>query len=102
MLVNGFLVCGCGRTPFKLPDDIFFSNHIRDIEISEVEVFEALLSLYPNKAIVIDKIDMKYCAPVLIQPTHHLSLIYQPLLPDWKTHMISPVYESGKISAVNN
>ena len=46
---------------------------------------------------VIDNIDVKYCAPVLVQPIHHLSLISLPL--DWKTHMISPVYESGKISA---
>ena len=42
---------------------------------------------------VIDNIDVKYCAPVLVQPIHHLSLISLPL--DWKTHMISPVYEFG-------
>jgi len=37
--------------PFELPDDIISSYHIRDIEISEEEVFEALTSLDPNKAI---------------------------------------------------
>ena len=44
-------------------------------EISEEEVFEALTSLNPNKAMGIHNINpkiLKHCASVLVQPMHHL------------------------------
>jgi len=91
--------------PFELPEDIIFSNHIRDIEVSKEEVFEALTSLDPNKAMAIDPKILKFRAPVLVQPIYHLfllSLIHQSLPLDQKIHIISPVYKSGNKSAVNN
>jgi len=53
----------------------------------------------------IDNIHLKFSAPVLFQPIHHLflkSLFYQSLTLDWKTCIISPVSKSGNKSAVNN
>ena len=87
---------------------IIRSSCIENITISEYEVFEPLSALDPNKATGIDNINpkiLKYCAPALFLPIHHLfslTLVYQLLPQDWKTHIITPVHKSGNKSAVNN
>jgi len=68
------LVMTLYSAPFELPDDIISSNHIRVVELIEEEVFEALTSLDPNKAMGIGNIHpkiLKFCAPILAQPIHH-------------------------------
>ena len=83
-------------------------HQISDIGISESDVFEALSSLDPNKAMGIDGIGpkiLKHCALALFKPLHHLFLLSlsQHYLPeDWRCHLIVPVFKSGNKSSVRN
>ena len=83
-------------------------NTLSDIGISESDVFEALSSLDPNKAMEIDGIGpkiLKHCALALFKPLHHLFLLRlsQHYLPeDWRCHLIVPVFKSGNKSSVRN
>ena len=95
--------------PLELPDYIHSTSYIENINISEEEVFEALVGLDPNKVMEIDNINskiLKYCATPLVLPIHHLfslMLVYQSLPQDWKIHIIIiSVHKSGNRSAVIN
>ena len=81
---------------------------ISDITISESDVYEALHSLNPAKAMGIDGIGpkvLKHCALSLYQPIHYLftlSLTQHSLPNEWKFHLITPIYKSGNKSSVKD
>ena len=76
--------------------------------VSEVEVYDALVSLNPNKAMGVDCIYpkvLKTCAIVLYLPIHHLCSLCtsQHKLPEeWKIHTITPIFKSCDMSNVKN
>ena len=82
--------------------------NISEIDISELDVYNALKSLDPSKASGCDNISakiLKKCAIALYQPLHHLfslslSQHYIPL--EWRTHLIRPIYKSGERQKVSN
>ena len=88
--------------------DTSTTNHIISIDISEDEVFNALIILDPNKATGIDGIGpkiLKHCAAALYKPFHYLySLILRKhTLPlEWCIHCIIPVFKSGDKALVTN
>ena len=81
---------------------------ISDITISESDVYDAMTSLNPTKAMAIDGIGprlLKHCALALYQPLHHLftlSLVQHYLPQEWRFHLITPIYKSGNKSSVKN
>ena len=81
---------------------------ICDITISECDVYDALTSMNPTKAVGIDGIGpkvLKSCALALNQPIHHLFALglSQHYLPkEWRLHLITPIYKSGNESSVKN
>ena len=83
-------------------------NNLRTIDISISEVFEAMNSLDPNKAMGIDKISpkvLKYCATSLCEPITYLysqCLHFGYLPQEWRTHCITPIYKNGDKSIVSN
>ena len=90
-------------------DDLpLVSLSISSIEVSEHDVYSALSSLDPDKAMGIDGISpliLKTSAVALYQPIHHLfnlSLHYHYLPSDWTTHSVTPVFKSGDRSSVKN
>ena len=78
------------------------------IEFDFVDVYTAMASLDPSKAMGIDGLGpgiLKYCSSALCEPLHHLFSvsIQKKTLPDeWKVHTISPIYKSGDRSLVAN
>ena len=78
------------------------------IGISELDVYESLISLDTSKAAGIDGIGpniLRHCALALYKPLHHLFLLslsqsYIPL--EWRTHMIIPVFKSEDKPSVCN
>lgn len=81
---------------------------LSSINISDSEVYEALLSLNPTKSMGIDKISpqiLKHGAVALFQPIHHLftqCLIQSSLPTEWRVHLITPIHKSGDTSSVSN
>ena len=81
---------------------------ISDITISESDVYDAMTSLNPTKAMGIDGIGpklLKHCALALYQSLHHLftlSLVQHYLPQEWRFHLITPIYKSGNKSSVKN
>ena len=81
---------------------------ISDITISESDIYVAMTSLNPTKAMGIDGIGpklLKHCALALYQPLHHLftlSLVQHYLPQEWRFHLITPIYKSGNLSSVTN
>ena len=81
---------------------------LNKISVSESEVFNALSSLDPSKAMGIDGIGpkiLKHCAIAIFKQIHHLFCLSlsQQLIPDeWKCHLITPVHKSGDRSMVKN
>lgn len=81
-------------------------DKLSDVSISEQDVFDALTSLDPSKAMGIDGIGpmvLKRCALALYKPLHHLFLLslsqyYVPQ--EWRVHLITPVFKSGDKSSV--
>ena len=79
-----------------------------EISITQSDVFRALISLDPSKAMGCDGISpkvLKHCALPLYIPLHHLfSLsINQHYLPlEWRTHLIKPIHKSGDKNCVKN
>ena len=90
------------------PDHSQSVYNLHTIEINPSEVFEALISLDPNKAMGIDKISpkiLKYCATSLCEPITHLysQCFHLGYLPqEWRTHCITPIYKNGDKSMVSN
>lgn len=79
-----------------------------ELMITEEDVFDALSSLDPTKAMGIDGIGpkiLKSCALAIYQPLHHLfqtSLHTLTIPKEWKIHCISPIHKSGDRSLVTN
>ena len=84
------------------------TNFIQSINISEADVYDALTSLDPNKALGIDGIGpkiLKNCSKSLFQPLCHLfnlSLASSVIPNEWKTHKIIPIFKSGDRSLISN
>ena len=78
------------------------------ITIFPSEVFQALASLDPTKAMGPDAIGprvLKFCSHALFIPIHHLfsiSLRSSSLPAEWRLHRITPVFKSGDKSLVKN
>ena len=81
---------------------------LSNIVFSESDVFTALTSLDPSKAMGIDCLGpkiLKKCALALYQPVHHLfslSLLNHYIPEEWRVHRITPVFKSGDRSSVKN
>ena len=81
---------------------------LQSINISEADVYDALTSLDPNKALGIDGIGpkiLKNCSESLFQPLCHLfnlSLASSVIPNEWKTHKIIPIFKSGDRSLISN
>ena len=84
------------------------STVLNNILVSEVEVYDTLVSLNPNKAMGVDCIGpkvLKTCAIALYLPIHHLFSLCtsQHKFPDeWKIHRITPIFKSGDKSNLKN
>ena len=82
--------------------------HLVSIQISEQEVYEALVSLHTDKATGIDGIGpriLKQYANILAKPLHHLftiSLNSCSIPYEWRIHTIVPVHKSGDKTQVTN
>ena len=76
------------------------------ISIDEADVYYALTSLDPNKAVGLDEIGprvLRSCAAVLTRTFHHLfsiSIRYAVIPDRWKIHKVIPVFKSGDRSSV--
>ena len=108
-LFNSYFQSVYTQSSFRLPSVLPPPEHcIECITISEMDVYEALMSLDIHKAMGIDGIGpqiLKYCSIVIYKPLHHLfSLsISQHYIPtQWKIHLITPVFKSGDKTAVTN
>ena len=79
-----------------------------DINISESEAYNTLVTLDPTKAMGNDGIGpklLKHCALALFQPLHHLfslSLTQHYIPEECGIHQITPIHKSGDRSLVNN
>ena len=92
-----------------LPDIGYPSiDSLQSIDISETEVYNALISLDPSKALGIDGIGpkiLKNCSESLFQPLCHLfnlSLSSSIIPIEWKIHRIIPIFKSGDRSSISN
>ena len=83
-------------------------NTLTSISIEDLDVFQALVSLNPSKAMGCDDISpriLRSCALGLYVPLHHLfclSLSSSVLPAEWSVHVISPIHKSGDRSSVRN
>ena len=85
-------------------DDTLLNN----ISITPTDVYEALSSLDPNKAMGPDGISpkvLKYCADILTNPITYLFSLtltksYLPI--EWRTHCIIPVFKTGDHTVISN
>ena len=79
-----------------------------DLLITESEVFQALSSLDPSKAMGCGGIGprlLKHCALAVYQPFRHLfclSLSQHYIPVEWRTHMVRPIFKSGDRNSVKN
>lgn len=93
---------------FELPPMKDLPDMCSDMEISDSDVYEVLISLDQTKAKGLDGIGpnlLKSCALALYQPLRHLFVnsIAQHVIPaEWKIHAITPVYKSGDHGSVTN
>ena len=92
---------------FRLPEVPRPDHFIDAITITESDVYHALLSLDPSKAMGCDGISpklLKHCAlpltPALSILSKFVSTLYIPR--EWHTHLIRPIYKSGNRNCVRN
>lgn len=84
------------------------ANSLSDIAITEEEVYTALVSLDPTKAMGLDEISpriLRSCALPLTPVLHHLfsmCLLHHNLPLEWKVHKIVPVFKNKDKARVNN
>ena len=84
------------------------NSSLSSINITISDVFDALSSLDPSKAMGIDCIGpkvLKNCATALCTPVHHLfsvSLSTGRLPNEWRTHLIMPIFKAGDKCSVKN
>ena len=81
---------------------------ISSIAITTSDVYTALATLDPTKAMEIDGIGprvLKFCALPLSQPLCHLfclSLKHHDLPEEWRCHLVTPIFKSEDKSSVKN
>ena len=81
---------------------------LQPFDISELDVYNAVINLDPSKALGIDGISpkvLKYCGESLVQPLCHLynlSLTTSVIPTEWKIHRIIPIFKSGNRSLISN
>ena len=84
------------------------TKSLNQILFSDANVYEQLNHLDVSKTKGIDgtgPVILKFCAPALYQPLHHLfslTLSNSTLPREWFTYYIIPIYKSGEKSMVNN
>ena len=83
------------------------ASTLSDITVSEIDVYMALSSLDPTKAMGIYGIGpnvLKLCACALYQLIHYLFelSVSKHYLPEWRVHKITPIFKSGDRSSVKN
>ena len=84
------------------------SDSLNSITITMPEVYQALVSLDPNKASGFNNISPKVLqtySSVLCEPLHHLftmSLRYAVIPDAWKIHKIIPIFKAGDVISVRN
>ena len=90
-------------------DSFLLSQTLSNINnFSESDVYNALTSLEPNKAIGIDGIGpniLKVCVPLLYKPLHYLFILrihHCKLHSEWLIHCITPMFKSGNKSSFKN
>ena len=94
------------QSPPLIPPTV--SKTFFEVVLSDHDVFCALRSLDPSKAMGCDKISpklLKHCALALYLPIHHLFFLslsqgYLPM--EWRTHLVKPIFKSGDITSVKN
>ena len=110
-LFNQYFHSEFTHSSYKLPspaDLPAVKTVLSTINISSLDVFQALCNLDPSKASGIGSINpalLKYCAESLTIPIQYLftlSLRTQSLPQEWCTHCIVPVFKSDDNSLVNN
>ena len=110
-LFNSYFHSVFTQSSFPLPPvDKLLSPEVTlsDIVISESDVYSALNSLDPSKAMGIDDIGpkiLKHCALALYQPVYHLfsMCLSQYYIPhEWRIHKITPIFKSGDRTSINN
>ena len=84
------------------------ANSLHAINITVVDVYEALISLDINKSAGFDDISPKVlqsCAEALCEPLHHLftlSLRYAIVPSSWKIHKVVPIFKAGDPNSIKN
>ena len=110
-LFNNYFYSIFTRSSFVIPttDELpSVDSLISDVSFSDSDVYSELTKLDTSKAMGIDNIGqkiLKFCAPTLYQPIHHLfslSLSHQCLPAEWCIHSIVPVFKSGDRTSILN
>ena len=110
-LFNNYFYSIFTRSSFVLPttDELpSVDSMISDFSVSVSDVYSELTKLDTSKAMGIDNIVptiLKFCAPALYLPIHHLfslSLSHQCLPAKWCIHSIVPVFNSGDRTSIIN
>ena len=110
-LFNEYFYSVFTHSTYDLPSPMDLSTvepGLSTINVSTMEVFQALCDLDPNKAFGIDSISpalLKYCAEPLAAPIRYLftlSLNSHSLPQEWRTHCVVPVFKSGDKCLINN
>ena len=107
---NNYFYSIFNKTPIDLPPsfDLHYPGSLCHIEITEADVYDALISLDTSKAMGPDGIPpivLSRCASVLYKPLHYLfklTLQFSYLPCEWKVHKIVPVFKSGDPTHITN
>ena len=107
---NNYFYSIFNKTPIDLPPsfDLHYPGSLCHIEITEADVYDALISLDTSKAMGPDGIPpivLSRCASVLYKPLHYLfklTLQFSYLPCEWKVHKIVPVFKSGDPTHIIN
>ena len=110
-LYNNYFYSIFTRSSFVLPttDELPpVDSLISDVSVSVSDVYSELSKLDTSKTMGMDNIGpkiLKFCAPALYLPIHHLfslSLSHQCLPAEWCVHSIVPVFKSGDRTSIIN
>ena len=113
-LFNNYFYSIFTRSSIVLPTTDEFpsvDSLISDVSVSDSDVYSELTKLDTSKAMGTDNIGpniLKFCAPALYLPIHHLFSLslshhcHQCLPAEWCIHSIVPVFKSGDITSIIN
>ena len=113
-LFNNYFYSIFTRSSFVLPttDELpSVDSLISDVSVSDSDVYSELTKLDTSKAMGTDNIGpniLKFCAPALYLPIHHLFSLslshhcHQCLPAEWCIHSIVPVFKSGDRTSIIN